>query len=334
MQTQTYLFAAHVPMQSPRPTGFPTNWKGVAADYAMSSNIVSNPQYGPQLPAALLSLPSMSIVMNVRDLFDTQTGIYSNPQSSGVAWERPCSVELINPDGTPGFQINCGVRMQGGAFRSPGMSPKHSFRLLFKGIYGSSRLRYPLFGDSATEEFETIILRAGANDGYAWSGNEQLATYTRDQFMRDLQLATGNAAPHGRFVHLYINGLYWGLYNSVERPDATFSSSYYGGEKEDWDAFKHKNFDVVQGDRTALNQMLSLCQEAGQSYERVPETPGQEPRWDGESRLSVPAGSDQLCGLHDRERLGGKLGLALEQLLAGAQSHGREHGLQVLLLGR
>ena len=137
MQTQTYLFAANVPMQSPRPSGFPTDWKGVAADYAMSSNIVSNPQYGPQLPAALLSLPSMSIVMNVRDLFDTQTGIYSNPQSSGVAWERPCSVELINPDGTPGFQINCGVRIRVAAFRSPSASaPSIPFACCSKGSTG------------------------------------------------------------------------------------------------------------------------------------------------------------------------------------------------------
>ena len=95
--------------------------------------------------------------------------------------------------------------------------------------------------------------------------------------MRDLQLATGNAAPHGRFVHLYVNGLYWGLYNPVERPDASFSSSYYGGEKEDWDAFKHKSFDVVQGDRTALNLMLAQCQQAGQSYEAFMRLQGRNP---------------------------------------------------------
>ena len=267
IQTQTYLFAASVLLQSPRPTGFPTDWRGVAADYAMSSSIVSNPQYGPQLPAALRSLPSMSIVMNVRDLFDSQTGIYANSGNSGVAWERPGSIELIYPDGTPGFQVNCGVRMQGGYFRTPSASPKHSFRLLFKAAYGPSKLRHPLFGPNAAEEFDTIVLRAGANDGYAWSGNEQNAQYTRDQFMRDLQRAAGHASPQGMFVHLYVNGLYWGLYNPVERPDASFSSSYYGGEKEDWDAFKHKNFTLTQGDRTALDLMLAQCQQAGQSYE-------------------------------------------------------------------
>ena len=106
--------------------------------------------------------------------------------------------------------------------------------------------------------------------------------------MRDLQLGTGNAASHGRFVHLYVNGLYWGLYNPCERPDRSFSSSYYGGEKEDWDAFKHKNFtpSPIEGDRTALNQMLSLCQEAGKSYEALMKLQGRG--LDGARRADSP----------------------------------------------
>jgi len=41
--------------------------------------------------------------------------------------------------------------------RSPNV-PKHSFRFLFKGGYGPTKLRYPLFGDSAANEFDTVIL--------------------------------------------------------------------------------------------------------------------------------------------------------------------------------
>ena len=45
--------------------------------------------------------------------------IYSNPTGSGVAWERECSAELILPDGREGFQLQCGIRIQGGASRNP-----------------------------------------------------------------------------------------------------------------------------------------------------------------------------------------------------------------------
>jgi len=230
VETQTYLFPANVAQQSAQPAGFPSTWGARSADYQMAPAILSNPQYGNQLRAALLSLPSMSIVMTNRDLFDSQTGIYANSGNSGVSWERPGSIELIYSDGTEGFQADCGVRIQGGYFRQPSAGKKHSFRLLFKGIYGPTKLRYPLFGDDAAREFDTITLRAGANDGYIWGGNESNVQYTRDQFMRDLQLGTGNAASHGNFVHLYVNGLYWGLYNPCERPDGSFSSSYYGGQ--------------------------------------------------------------------------------------------------------
>lgn len=275
--TQTYLFLADVPLQSAHPAGFPTNWKGLAADYEMSPSILSNPQYSGQLRAALLSLPTMSLVMNIPDLFDANAGIYANSGNTGVVWERPGSIELIYPDGTEGFQVNCGVRIQGGYFRTPAGTPKHSFRLLFKDAYGPAKLKYPFFGPEAVDQFDTVVLRAGANDGYSWSGNEQVALYTRDQFMRDLQLATGNASCHGRFVHLYVDGLYWGLYNPCERPDAAFSSSYYGGQKEDWDSFKHRGLTLTQGDQTALNQTLALCQEAGQSFAAFMKLQGKNP---------------------------------------------------------
>lgn len=84
----------------------------------------------------------------------------------------------------------------------------------------------------------------------------------------------GQAVSHGTFVHLYVNGLYWGLYNPVERPDNAFCASYYGGSKEDWDVFKHMNLEVNQGDSLALNQMLAKCQEAAGSNAAYQELQG------------------------------------------------------------
>ncbi|MBN1509673.1 MAG: CotH kinase family protein, partial [Sedimentisphaerales bacterium] len=274
--THTYVFLDGVIAQPSNPAGFPATWKSYPADYRMDPSIVDDPRYAGQMKDALLSIPSMSLVMRTGDLFDADQGIYANPSNEGVAWERPCSIELVYPDGREGFQINCGVRIQGGWFRPLNNAAKNSFRLLFKAVYGASKLRYPLFGDGAADEFDTITLRGGANDGYTWSGNERNAQFTRDQFARDLHRDTGHAAPRGMFVHLYVNGLYWGLYNPVERPDGSFSASYYGGQKEDWDVFTHKGYTLQQGDRSALNEMLSLCQEAANSYEAFQRLQGRD----------------------------------------------------------
>lgn len=39
---------------------------------------------------------------------------------------------------------------------------------------------------------------------------------------------------HGTIVHLYLNGVYEGLYNLVELPDDTFGEEYFGGNDDFW----------------------------------------------------------------------------------------------------
>ena len=84
----------------------------------------------------LTAIPSMSIVMDIDDLLDRSTGIYTHARNHGRAWERPISLELINPDGSDGFHVNAGLRIRGGFSRS-GNNPKHAFRLFFREEYGA-----------------------------------------------------------------------------------------------------------------------------------------------------------------------------------------------------
>jgi hypothetical protein len=290
---QTYIFLDDVIVQDHRAAlaaGLPSSWGQTSPDYGMDTDVIG--QNGEDLFAGiyaatirddLKSLPTMSIVTDVDDMFGPD-GIYTNSTKRGVSWERPASVELFYPDGRRGFQVSCGIRIQGGYFRQHNATKKHSFRLLFKGIYGPTRLRYPLFGDGAAQSFDTIILRAGANDGYSWSAARYTEQYTRDEFGRELQRAAGSASPHGIFVHLYVNGIYWGLYNPVERPDNAFSASYYGGEKESWDAI-HDN-SANEGDKNAWNRMIEKCRQAASSCEAYQELQGKNP--DGTPNASCP----------------------------------------------
>jgi len=279
--THTYIFLDDIIHQPARPTGFPNYWLSTPADYEMDPEIVNDPRYSSLIKDAMLSIPTMSLVMKNDDLFDSDTGIYANPTENGIAWERPASVELLYTDGTEEFQVNCGIRIQGGYFRRNDMTRKHSFRLLFKGIYGPTKLQFPLFGADAVDSFETIVLRGGANDGYAWDAARLTEQYTRDEFCRRLQLATGNASARGNFVHLYINGLYWGLYNPCERPDDSFSASYYGGQSEDWDTIHEGGYpggiEATNGNFMAWYQMLAKCSGAKGSYAAYLELQGKNP---------------------------------------------------------
>ena len=266
VDTQTYIFLDDVLRQTG--AGLPSTWGGVSADYDMDPDIVNHPVYSQTIRDDLKSIPTISIVMDERDLFDSNRGIYSNSQASGIAWERDGSLEVIVPEGfdlpggNGGVHINCGVRMHGGVGRSPPVL-KHSFRLLFKGRYGATKFNYPLFANSiqlaggeATDQFDTLVLRSGFNDSWVFGGGSN-RTYLSDEFIRDSLLEMGQPNGHGTFVHLYLNGVYWGLYNALERPNAPFAATYMGGSKADWDILNSS--EVIDGSKDAWNTAQRLA---------------------------------------------------------------------------
>jgi hypothetical protein len=204
----------------------------------MDPNVFSDPNYADQMDAALRDIPSMSLVVDLPDLFDEQTGIYMNGSMRGREWERPCSLEMLNPDGSPGFQANAGVRLRGG-FSRRDSNPKHALRFYFRGDYGTPKLEFPLFGSEGVDKFDKIDLRTSQNYGWQNSPEEgDLNTMNRDVFSRDLQAALGQPYTRSRYYHLYINGVYWGLYQSQERAEARFAETYFGGDKDDYDVIK------------------------------------------------------------------------------------------------
>ena len=267
VETHTYLFLNDIASQTAQATidaGLPETWGERTPDYGLDPNIIGpNDQYDGlyvnQFVDSLKSIPSMSIVMSNDHLFDADIGIYANSEGSGRDWERPTSVELLLPNGDEGFQADAGIRILGGFSRRA--SKKHSLRLEFRGEYGPTRLRYPLFGENAATDFDTLVLRAGFNDSWTWSTDS--THYIRDQWTRNTQRLMGHPSSHGTLVHLYINGIYWGLYNPSERPDASFSESYFGGDEDNWDAINSGN--PVDGTDEAWRQLTRQVRRAGTS---------------------------------------------------------------------
>ncbi|MEJ6644850.1 MAG: lamin tail domain-containing protein [Akkermansiaceae bacterium] len=241
--SHSYLFVDQVGSQGNSPAGYPANWGGGPADYEMDPEVV-----GVQAPGlledSLKSLPTISLAMDVADMFGSG-GIYANPSGEGSSWERPASAELIYPNVTQtGFGINCGVRIQGKSSRTD-ETPKHSLSLRFRKEYGPGKLKFPIFkddplGGDAIERFDFLQLRAVSNFSFHhWHYYQARNAHpNRDGFGRDLYLKMGHHNTHGRWVHLYINGLYWGVYNLHERGDGDHMANYFGGEPADYDTLK------------------------------------------------------------------------------------------------
>lgn len=263
VKTHTYLFPALVARQSAAPAGFPSQWIDTlsrvwTADYEMDPEIVNAPAYAGQIVSALKSLPVISLVTRPEDMFDNANGIYPKSQARGPSWERPASAEFIYHAEGSDEQVNCGVQMQGNSVRDPVKTPKHSFRLVFKGDYGEEKLRHRVFEDSPVREFDTLILRADFNNSFLhWDGAQRpRGQRVRDAFVKSLQREMGGLASHNRFYHLYVNGLYWGLYDATERPDNSFAAAYLGGAREEFDVVNEGQ--LVDGNMTAYNTMLAI----------------------------------------------------------------------------
>ena len=242
VDTHTYLFPTTVKKQATLPFDYPAPFRSfnmaprADLDLEIDPDVV-NTSNELEFVEGLTSIPTLSVVMDAEHLFGESQGLYFQEG----ALTRPASVELLYPGTFPdfeGFQVDCGIR----AHSVTRASEKRSFRLIFNKDFGPGMLRYPFFesavhhAESAVQEFNTIVLRAGGQANWSRAGHiSELAVYVRDQHARDAQLSLSGNAAHGIFVHLYLNGVYWGVYNAVERPDPRFLASYYGGDPAaDW----------------------------------------------------------------------------------------------------
>jgi len=280
--THTYIFVADVAKQSPGGEAPGPGWpagsvNGQVANYGMDPDVVNNAQYKDLIDDALLSIPSISLVTDLANLFDPTIGIYVNANKEGRPWERPTSVELLNPDGSKGFQLNAGLRIRGGYSRKDG-NPKHAFRLLFRAEYGQGKLRYPMFEDEGVDAFDNMDLRTSQN--YCWAhggGSGQYNTMVREVFSRDLHGAMGHPYTRSRYYHLYINGVYWGLFQTQERAEASHAEANMGGDEEDYDVVKAdraagRAMWATDGDKAAFNRLYDeamACLDDSERYYRI-----------------------------------------------------------------
>ena len=142
-QTHTYILLDHVAEQPKNPAGFSSSWRTTTADYEMDDRVIPSQRGSEDLRDALTSLPTLSVVLDVNDLFGAR-GIYSFPGRRGRDWERAASLEWLSPDGAPGFQVDCGIRTHGGNGRRPERK-KHSLRLIFSKEYGTEEFEFAVF---------------------------------------------------------------------------------------------------------------------------------------------------------------------------------------------
>lgn len=282
--TASYLFIDNVLNQPDLPSGFPETWGSYAtrqgtakADYGMDSKLTGDVSTAASITDGLRQLPIVSLVTERSHFFGMEPdsehgGIYiytgaSKDNHPGHGWERPVSFELFGGPQHFDLQSDCGARIHGGQSRLPEKSPKHSLRLTWRQAYGEDYLHASLYGQEGPETFHTLILRTAYNNSWLHGEERQRKTaqYCRDLWARTVMQHMGHPAADGIWAHLFLDGLYWGMYNVSERIDGVFCASHLGGSPEEWDVVKveeqgEENICVAsEGDLDCWETMLATA---------------------------------------------------------------------------
>ncbi len=185
---------------------------------------------------------------------------YNIPMQRGQAYERPVSLEILDPSAPQAsLHVDGGLRLSASnwsrprmTFRQPERSPwqtsateKPSLNFYLREEYGEEEIRRQLFPDVAAAVFDTLRLRAGKND----ISNP----FIRDELMRRLAIDMGQVSVAGIQNTLYVNGELKGYYNLTPRLRESFFRAAYGGSAS-WDVMLHDG--IADGDDLAYRSMF------------------------------------------------------------------------------
>lgn len=127
-------------------------------------------------------------------------------------WERAANVEVYESNGEQVINQVAGIAING-AKRNMGQK---SLRLFARNKYGTNRFNYQFFQDRENASFSSLILRNGGYPDFSSSmirdGMGQ--SLTIDKMKLDYQSYRQSV--------LYINGVYWGIYNIREKQNEDY----------------------------------------------------------------------------------------------------------------
>lgn len=210
------------------------------------------------------TLPVISLISDPVNIWDEETGFYVlgdeyDPEwpyfgaNFWEDWERPFHLDLILPDGSWPWEMDLGLKIHGGYSRA--FSQK-SLRLIPRGGYGQGSFDYPIFEERELASFDRLILR---NSGNEWPG-----TVLRDALAQRVTEIANLDRQAAQPVRVYMNALYWGIYNVRERLDRFYLRDHHGLDPDNLDLIEFRD-EVLEGDATGYLAMLDYIETNGLS---------------------------------------------------------------------
>ena len=242
MDTQSYLFDVKAADQVPYVVSLVSDPTGLYSD--KTGIMVKGPNAREQFPY----------------------GNYGKGANFWMDWEREAHVEVFTQTGETAISQECGIKLHGRNTRAYDLK---SFKVMAKGIYGTSMFSYPLFEDRPWDEYEAFILR--------YSGQDYKYTFMRDAVLTKLASNTSVMYMERMESIVYLNGEYYSAMYVRENisPFSLARREGWIGQEHALDLVKSGN-EVLQGSDEsylALKEYLKThdnnTQEAYDAIDRV-----------------------------------------------------------------
>ncbi|MDF1571936.1 MAG: CotH kinase family protein [Bacteroidales bacterium] len=209
-------------------------------------------------------LPVFSMVTNPEYLFSDETGIMVQgtngttgyctdiPHNLAQDWERPVNLEFYEQGSQQVINQLCGTKIFGGCSRI--RYPQKSLAFFARSEYEYSSFKYQLFPSKPADDYETFILRAGADDQpHTFFRDPLTHMLVQDQVDVDMQAY--------RPVVLYINGEYYGIINLREKINEHYVNDNFGIDADSVDLLKingENSWNVVSGSNEDYIDMMDF----------------------------------------------------------------------------
>lgn len=201
------------------------------------------------------SLPIVSVSTAPDNLWNWDTGIYVLGPNADTThykylganfhkeWERDANVEFINFEDVSDENQSYPIELKIAGCSSRAL-PKKSFAIKSK----NNRFEIPFFADKPIKSFKGLTLRADAGGGLHLQNELIYRANAAKAYPLDMQAY--------KPAVLYLNGVYWGIYNVMERKGEDYIKDNFDVKKAD--ILSTNNLTVKEGSRSDYIEMCEF----------------------------------------------------------------------------